>query len=75
MDLKSVMGMKQAWDTFRGNHPKFADFLAAVRNRGITEGTVLELSVKYPDGTAMRSNIRVKDSDMEMLQTMQTLIR
>ena len=39
----------------------------------IEEGTILEVTVKKPDGRTMVSNIKVTASDLEMLQTIKQL--
>ena len=67
MDIGKALKAKQMWDTFGKNHPKFQAFLNAVYSRGLTEGTVIEISVKYPDGSSMKSNIMVNRDDTEML--------
>ena len=73
MNIGSLMKLKQAWDTFKENHPKFPAFLNAVSTRGIQEGTVLEVTVKYADGTHIKTNIAVKPEDVDLLQTLQNL--
>ena len=73
MDIKALLKLKQAWDSFRGNHPKFADFLGAVSGRGVVEGTVIEMTVKYPDGTSMKTNLQVKPSDLDLMEVLKSL--
>lgn len=70
MDFNAVMKIKNAWDTFTRNHPKFPMFMQAVQRRGIPEGTVLEVSVKYPDGQVMDTNIRVTRSDLDLVEVL-----
>lgn len=70
MDFNAVMKIKNAWDTFTRNHPKFPMFMQAVQRRGIPEGTVLEVSVKYPDGQVMDANIRVTRSDLDLVEVL-----
>lgn len=70
MDISSFMNYKRAWDTFKGNHPKFPSFIKAVKQKGVPEGTEIEISVRYPDGQTLRSGIKVRDSDLELLQTL-----
>ena len=68
MDFNSLLVLKQAWDTFRHNHPKFPDFLKAVKKRGITEGTEILICVTYPDG------LKLKQSDIELLDSLGQLM-
>ena len=39
----------------------------------IEEGTILEVTVKKPDGRTMVSNIKVTASDLEMLQAIKQM--
>lgn len=75
MDINSLLKLRSAWSTFTANHPKFPDFLSAVKNKGITEGMMIEIAVNYPDGTSMKSGIRVRQSDLELLGTLSNIGR
>ena len=74
MDFNSLLVLKQAWDTFRHNHPKFPDFLKAVKKRGITEGTEVLISVPYPDGQNLKAGLKLKQSDIELLESLGQLM-
>ena len=45
MNIGSAMNLmsqgKQAWATFKRNHPEFPKFLNYVKNKGVPEGTVI----------------------------------
>ncbi len=70
MDINALLSLKKAWHTFCGNHPRFPDFLSAVKARGAVEGAELEIRVKYPDGQTLRSGIKLKDSDVALINTL-----
>ncbi len=74
MDFNSLLVLKQAWDTFRHNHPKFPDFLKAVKKRGITEGTEILICVTYPDGQNLKAGLKLKQSDIELLDSLGQLM-
>ena len=74
MDLGMLMKAKQAWKTFTENHPKFPAFLKAVNDRGITEGAVITIEIKYPEGDTMKSNIKVQQSDIEILDMARSIL-
>ena len=38
MDINSLLTLRQAWHSFRQNHPKFPDFLKAVKAKGAVPG-------------------------------------
>lgn len=72
-NLGSIMKLKDAWQTFATNHPKFPMFLNAVRKKGIKEGTVMEIKFIDPDGSEMTTNIKVTASDMELFEVIRNL--
>lgn len=69
MDISKLFKAKQIWDSFGEHHPKFREFLKAVYTKDFQEGMIIEVSVRYPDGSTMRSNMKVTDSDIDMWQT------
>ena len=73
MDINGILKLKTAWDRFAANHPKFPAFIKAAKERGAVEGMTVGITLTYPDGTTMRSGIRVKESDRELLQTIAAL--
>ncbi|MBB5264608.1 hypothetical protein HNP82_001735 [Catenibacillus scindens] len=70
---KRLMEMKRLRDEFTQRHPKFSMFLEAASKEGISEGSVIEISVTGPDGRRMCSNIRVSAEDLELLDTLKQL--
>lgn len=56
--------LKGLQNKFVSDHPKFTSFLSAVSSRGLNEGTVVEISITYPDGSTMESNIRLTANDI-----------
>ena len=68
MDIGSIFKLKQSWSSFCANHPKFPEFLLAVKNKGFTEDTELTFVVTYPDGQNMKAGVKLKQSDVEMFE-------
>lgn len=68
MDMSAVFKMQQYWNRFTNNHPKFPKFLSAVKSRGLNEGTVCALSITYPDGTKMETNLKITADDIEIFR-------
>ena len=60
-------------DAFVENHPKMPQFFKAVQNIGIREGMVIDFKVTTPEGKAITANMRVKQSDVEMLNELLSL--
>ena len=69
----SMMKMMQAKNKFTENHPKFVQFLGAAFSGGIEEGTIIEISVEKPGQNRITSNIKVKQSDLELLAELKNL--
>ena len=70
MDFNSLLRLKSAWDSFTANHPKFPAFLQAVKAKGLTENMTIDITVTYPDGNTLRSGLKVKESDIALLNSL-----
>lgn len=68
-----LMKLKKAWETFTGNHPKFPKFIEAIQNKGLQEGTIIEIIVTTPAGENISSNVKLTTSDMALLSEMKDL--
>lgn len=75
MNPAILMKVMNAKNTFTANHPKFVAFLNTVFRNGIEEGTVIEITVQKPGQEAITSNIKVLQSDLDLLQSLQDLGR
>lgn len=69
----SLMKIMSAKNVFEGNHPKFMAFIKAVFSKGIEEGTVIEITVTKPGQEAVTANIRIQQSDLELLYELREL--
>ena len=75
MNPASIMKIMNAKNKFTENHPKFMAFLHAVFAKVLEEGTIIELKVTKPDQETMTTNIKVRQSDLELLQELRELVR
>ena len=66
MNPASLMKIMNARNKFVENHPKFAAFLNAVFSAGITEGTVIEITVTKPGEEPITTNMKVLQSDLDL---------
>lgn len=71
----SIMKIMNAKNKFTANHPKFAAFLNAVFSTGITEGTIIEIIVTKPGEEPITTNMKVQQSDLELLQELQDIAK
>lgn len=69
----SIMKLMQARSTFTANHPKFAAFLERMITGGVTEGTVIEITVQKPGEAPVTANMRVQQSDLDLLNSLKEL--
>ena len=73
MNPAILMKLMSAKNTFTQNHPKFVAFLSAVFKNGVEEGTIIEISVQKPGQEKITSNIKVQQSDLDLLQGLKEL--
>lgn len=74
MNFDSIIKAKKAWEAFKESHPKFPLFLNDVKKRGISENSIVEISIKYPDGSSIKSNIRINQIDINLLNELRSLM-
>ncbi len=67
--------LKGSWDQFVKNHPRFPQFMDAVKNTGIEAGTIIDITITTPEGRNLSTNIKVTPSDKELLEELNDLLR
>ncbi len=67
MNAASILKLMSAKAQFERNHPKFMAFVKAVMSRPMEEGTVMEVTVTRPGEEPLTANIKVQQSDLELL--------
>lgn len=75
MNPADMMKIMNAKNRFEVNHPKFFAFFKAVFSKPMVEGTVIEISVKRPGEEAITTNLKVLQSDLELMQELQNVGR
>lgn len=75
MNPASIMKLMSAKNRFTENHPKFAAFVRAVFSKGIEEGTIIEIQVTRPGESPMTANIKVRQSDLELMRELRELVK
>lgn len=71
----SVMKLMKAKNKFSENHPRFVAFLNMIFSRGITEGTIIEITVTRPGEQPIISNIKVLQSDLELMEELKGMAK
>ena len=72
MNFGSMLQLKNAWNTFIGNHPKFPRFLRAAGSC-ISKDTIIEIKVTTAEGRVLETNLKVKESDIDLLKSLAKL--
>lgn len=73
MNPAKLMKVMNAKKKFSENHPRFVAFLEMIFSRGITEGTIIEITVTRPGEQPVTSNIKVQQSDIELMEELKNL--
>lgn len=73
MNPATIMKIMEAKNKFTQNHPKFEAFIKALFAQGIEEGTIIEVMVQKPGGDPVTTNIKVQQSDLELVTELKNL--
>ena len=73
MNPQLMIQLMSALNTFRANHPKFAGFIGMFIKSGISEGSVIEITVTKPGEEPVTTNMKVQQSDIELIQALKNL--
>jgi hypothetical protein len=68
MNPTQIFQFMGAWQKFTANHPKLPKFMKAVAAEGVKENTIIEISVTTPEGKTYCSNLKISQSDLELLE-------
>lgn len=68
-----LMGLKNDFEKFRNNHPKFMQFIQAMAQNGVQEGTILECKVISPEGQEIQANIKITQEDLALFQKLKEM--
>lgn len=75
MNPTSILKLMSAKAQFERIHPKFMAFVKKVFSEPVEEGTVIEVTVTRPDGEPLTANIKVQQSDLELITQLMELGR
>lgn len=73
MNPMTLLSMKSAIDKFQNNHPRFVQFIKAMADSGLQEGTILECKVITPEGKELQTNIKISQDDLELIEKLKEL--
>ena len=73
MNPAAIMKLMSAKNKLLQITQSFLQFLNAVFSRGIEEGTIIEITVQRPGEQPLTSNIKVQQSDIELLESLKQM--
>lgn len=73
MNPAAMLQMVSEFKKFEQTHPKFVAFIRTMLGRGVKEGTIIELTVINPGEDPVTTNIRVQQSDLELMQKLKEM--
>ena len=65
-----LLTLKKKWEEFSTRHPKFVSFIQTLKGRGVTEGSIIDITVTLPDGEKFQSNLKLSAEDIEMIRNL-----
>ena len=68
MNPAELLRLKADLKTFEKDHPKFPAFVRYCADRGLREGTVVEITLRQPDGSSTKANLRLNEHDVQALK-------
>ncbi|MCR5590315.1 MAG: hypothetical protein K6F73_02165 [Lachnospiraceae bacterium] len=73
MNAQTMMQLIGALGTFRKEHPKFAGFLELMLKSGIPEDSIIEVTVMKPGENPVTANMKVLQSDIELISALKNM--
>lgn len=68
-----LIKIKGAWESFARNHPKFINFLGALRSNYLEEGSIIEINVTTQEGKTISGNLKLTKEDTKLFMEMTEL--
>ena len=68
-----MIKLMNAKSKFEKNHPKFFSFIKTVFSRPIEVGTIMEITVTRPGEEPITTNIKIQQSDLELLEELKNM--
>ena len=72
MDASQMFKVMGAINNFKVNHPKFVSFLTDMFKGGIQADTIIEITVTKPGEEPVTSNIKVRQSDLDLFESLKS---
>ena len=73
MNPRRMLEFANLQQKFKKNHPKVFAFLKAASEKALQDGTNKENYVTTPEGKMMRTNLKVKPEDLEIVEQLKQM--
>ena len=70
MNPAALLTLKKKWEEFSSRHPKFVSFLGCLKGKGMTEGSIIDITVTLPNGEKYQSNLKFTAEDIEAIKNL-----
>ena len=74
MNISAIFKIKDNLSVFKQNHPKFVPEMKKVFDKGFCGEQEIAIAVRYPDGTEIKTGVKVKESDLPFLYSVKELL-
>ncbi len=74
MNPQNAIKLVGAINTFRNAHPKFASFISHFLKTGMSEGTIIEITVTRPGEESVTTNMQVQQSDIDLFTSLKDMM-
>ncbi len=72
MNFQSLLQIRNLWQRFTNQHPKFPAFLRAAQP-ALREGSVIAFTITTPEGKTIESNLKITAADLELLESLKQI--
>lgn len=72
MNFQALLQLKNLWQRFTDQHPKFPAFLRAAQP-ALREGSVIAFTITTPEGKVIESNLKVTAEDIELIKSLRQI--
>lgn len=72
MNFQALLQLKNLWQRFTAQHPKFPAFLRAAQP-ALREGSVIAFTITTPEGKVIESNLKVTSEDIELIKSLRQI--
>ena len=74
MNIGALFNIKKDLNAFKSNHPKLVPEVKKVLSKGFCEDQEIAVAIRYPDGTEVKTGIRLQETDLPFFETIKAFL-